>query len=51
MNKEPISNNPEFNKRIQNAKAAFTAWDKKHKDDVASRPNDDVNPAAPENNS
>ena len=37
MNKDPISNNPDFNKRIQNAKAAFTAWDKKN--------NPHVNPA------
>ena len=34
MNKDPISNNPEFVKRINKAKAAFTAWDKKHKDHV-----------------
>ena len=34
MNKDPISNNPEFAKRINKAKAAFTAWDKKHKDHV-----------------
>ena len=37
MNKDPISNNPEFNKRINKAKAAFTAWDKKN--------NPEVNPA------
>ena len=37
MNKDPISNNPDFVKRINKAKAAFTAWDKKN--------NPHVNPA------